>query len=168
MSSLKQEIQREYDRLKSLIAPIPASIRTMKNMEGTGGKVSVADLVSYQIGWGKCLIRWYEAGIKRKMPAMPGEGFSKWDYAAIAQHFYQKFQYDGFKRQDLVFHETVLQILDIVDKEQQTGNLEKTGLWSWCTLESGKQWPFSKWVRVNTCAPYKRAHALIRKNCDEI
>jgi len=36
------------------------------------------------------LIRWYEAGIKRKQPEMPEESFSKWDYVAITKHLHQK------------------------------------------------------------------------------
>jgi hypothetical protein len=37
----------------NLIASIPASSRTLKKIEGTGGKVSVTELIAYQIGWGK-------------------------------------------------------------------------------------------------------------------
>lgn len=161
---LSLEIQREYERLKKLIAPIPAPFRMLKEMEGTGGKVSVADLIAYQIGWGQCVIRWYEAGIKGEMPAMPCVGFSTWDYVAIAQHFYQKYHYDHMDQQDQIFDQIVRQLLDIIEKEHQTGRLEQTGIWSWCTLQSGKQWPLSKWIRINACSPYKRAHALISKN----
>jgi hypothetical protein len=83
LASLSQEIRREYDRLMKVVAPIPASVRILKKMEGAGGKVSVTDLIAYQIGWGHCLIRWYEAGIKGETPIMPGEGFSTWDYPKI-------------------------------------------------------------------------------------
>jgi hypothetical protein len=160
---LSHEIQKEYKKLKDLIASLSISLRVLKKIDGTGGKVSVSDLVSYQIGWGKCLIRWYETGIKKEMPEMPGEGFSSWDYIAIAEHFYQKYQYDQFIEQDKAFHEVVCQLLDIVEKEHQTGNLEKNDVWPWCTLPSGKQWPLSKWIRVNSCSPYKRAYLLIKK-----
>jgi len=159
---LSLEIQRESDRLMELVTPLSSSIRNAKEIDGTVGKVSVADLIAYQIGWGSCLIRWYEAGIKYEMPEMPGEGFSKWDYVAIARHFYKKYQYDQGEQQNRAFHQVVSQILAIVEKEHQTGNLERLGVWPWCTLASGKEWPLSKWVRVNTCAPYKRARSLIK------
>jgi hypothetical protein len=157
---LSQEIQREYDRLTQLIATIRASSRNLKIIEGPGGKISLTDLIAYQIGWGRCVIRWYETGIKGEMPEMPGEGFSSWNYTGIARHFYEKYHND----QDRVFHEVVLKLVEIVEKEHQKGNLEKLGIWPWCTLQSDKQWPLSKWIRVNTCAPYKRAHALIKKS----
>lgn len=160
---LSQEIQREYDKLINLIASIPVSSRILKQIEGTGGKVSISDLIAYQIGWGKCLIGWYESGIKGEVPVMPGEGFSAWDYTAIAQHFYQKYQYYNHDEQSQVFHQIVLHLLDIVEKEYQAGNLDRIGAWSWCTLKSGKQWPLSKWIKINTSSPYKRAYQLIKK-----
>ena len=55
------------------------------------------------------------------------------------------------------------QILEIVKIEQQANQLDQIGIWAWCTLASGKQWPLSKWIRVNTASPYKRAVLLIKK-----
>ena len=163
-ASLSQEIQREYEKLINLVSLIPVSSRILKQIEGTGGKVSITNLIAYQIGWGKCLIEWYESGIKGEYPIMPGEGFSTWDYNAIARHFYQKYHYHDPNEQNQVFHQVVLQLLDIVEKEHQTGNLDRIGIWSWCTLKSGKQWPLSKWIKINTSSPYKRARQLIKKN----
>jgi hypothetical protein len=161
--TLSQDIRDEYDRLVKVVTHISPSVRTSKIIEGTGGKVSVADIIAYQIGWGKCLIRWYEAGIQGKVPEMPGNGFLTWDYLGIAQHFYQLYQLDSSDEQMRVFHQVVLRILEIVVAENQTGNLDRTGIWSWCTLPSGKHWPLSKWIRVNTASPYKRATRLIKR-----
>ncbi len=159
---LDQEIKKEYDRLVNAAASIPTSSRHVKIIEGTGGKVSLTDLIAYQIGWGKCLIRWYESGIKEESPEMPGEGFLKWDYVAIAEHFYTKYRYDQIE-QEKVFQQVVSQIICIVENEYQNENLERLGVWQWCTLSSGKQWPLAKWIKVNTCSPYKRAYYAIRK-----
>lgn len=163
MSPLSQDIQHEYTRLVKIITQISPSSRTLKVIDGTGGKVSVADLIAYQIGWGKWLIRWYEAGIRGEMPQMPGEGFSTWDYLGIAQSFYQTYQCDGADEQMQVFHQVVLRLLEIVETEAQTNRLDQAGVWAWCTLPSGKSWPLSKWIRVNTASPYKRAAQLIKK-----
>lgn len=160
---LSQEITREYERLISLVTSIPVSSRILRKIEWTGGKVSISDLIAYQIGWGRCLIKWYESGINEEKPEMPGEGFSTWNYAAIAQHFYVKYQFDRIEQQEKAFYQVVFEILNIVENEFQTGNLEKIGVWPWCTLLSGKQWPLSKWIRVNTSAPHKRAYSAIRK-----
>ncbi len=97
------------------------------------------------------------------MPDMPGDGFLKWDYIAIAHHFYQKYTYDYSEQQLKVFQQIVLRILEIIELEQETGRLEQIGIWDWCTLASGKQWPLCKWIQINTVAPYKRAIQLIKK-----
>lgn len=162
-ATLMRDIQLARDLLVKEISKVPASKRTLKMIEGTGGKVSVADLLAYQIGWGMNLIRWYEAGIKGEEPEMPGEGFSKWNYGAIAKHFYQKYRYDAADQQMQVFDQTVSRILEIVALEQHTGQLDLLRIWNWCTLSSGKPWPLSKWIRVNTLSPYKRAAHLIKK-----
>lgn len=162
-STLSQDIQYEYNRLVKIANHVSPSLRTLKIIDGTAGKVSVSDIIAYQIGWGKSLIRWYEAGIQGKMPEMPGEGFLAWDYLGIARHFYQIYQFDSAEGQMRIFHQVVLRILEIVEVEDQTGNLDRMGVWPWCTLSSGKKWLLSKWIRVNTVSPYKRATALIKK-----
>lgn len=162
-SNLIQDIQNAYDRLAKIVTHIAPPARTLKIIDGTGGKVSVSDIIAYQIGWGKCVVRWYEAGIQGKMPEMPGEGFLTWDYLGIAQHFYQIYQFDSADGQMRIFHQVVLRILEIVEAEDQTGNLDRTGIWPWCTLSSDKQWPLSKWIRVNTTSPYKRATQSIKR-----
>ena len=94
---------------------------------------------------------------------MPGDGFSKWEYVAIAKHFYQKYGYDASVQQLKIFEEIVAQILGFIEKELKTGHLHQTGVWPWCTLPSKKQWPLSKWIQVNTVSPYRKAAQLIRR-----
>lgn len=159
---LSRAIQTEYNKLMWTIAHIPLQLRTQKLIEFTGGKASVADIIGYQIGWGKLLLGWYQAGIQGLMPLMPGEGFEKWDYVGLAHHFYAHYQLDAGKEQEQSFHDTVCAIIAIVEKEHQTGRLDETGRWEWCTLQSGKQWPLSKWITINTVSPYKRATALLK------
>lgn len=164
MIDLSIEIQRQYDRLVKIVAQLPVSSRKVKELEGTGGQVCVADVIAYQIGWGLCVVRWYEAGIRGEMPVMPVEGFAKWDYTAIAHHFYKMYHFDGGDEQMDAFRSVVVRILAIVEIEGQTGNLDREGCWEWCTLASGKAWPLSKWIRVNTCAPYKRAASMVKSS----
>lgn len=160
---LSEAIQAAYNILIDLIVQVPLQYRTIKTIKGTGGKVSVADIVAYQIGWGKLLVGWYETGLKGEVPDMPGEGFLKWDYTGLARHFYIKYQYDSSDEQAKEFCGVVSKIVAIVEKEYQRGNLDRGGAWDWCTLESGKQWPLSKWVTVNTSSPYKKAAGLVKK-----
>lgn len=162
-SYLTEKIIKEYNALTELISQISFQDRQLKAIDGTGGKVSVSDIIAYQIGWGKLLISWYEAGLNNHKFVMPGEGFTKWDYVGLAKHFYEKYHYDGFMEQDKEFKKAVERIILIVEKESISENLDKLGVWDWCTLPSGKQWALSKWITVNTVAPYKRALMMIRK-----
>jgi hypothetical protein len=162
-SSLGQDIRCAYERLIKTLNTLPIPARALKVIDTTSGKVSASDLIAYQIGWGKCVIQWYEAGLRGEKPEMPGEGFSTWNYTAIAQHFYKKYHYDGFQEQMKTFQEVVLTLLEIVEREHQINRLDQTNVWTWCTLSSGKHWPLSKWIRVNTVSPYKRAAQLIKK-----
>jgi hypothetical protein len=161
--ALSSAVAMEYQRLIKTIHQVPLADRAVRAIEGTGGKVSISDLIAYQIGWGNLLLTWYYAGVNNSAMHMPGEGFTSWDYAGLARHFYKKYAYDKALLQEQEFHAVVLRILEMIDKETHTNNLDKVGVWQWCTLVSGKQWPLSKWIQVNTVAPYKRATALIKK-----
>jgi hypothetical protein len=154
---LSKEIVAAYEKLRAVVQPLSREVRLIAGNAG-----SVADLIAYQIGWGTLLIGWYEAGIRGKVPIMPGEGFTKWDYAGLAEHFYQKYHIDAYVQQEKVLEEVVKRIVEIVEREYSMGNLDKLGIWQWCTLSSGKQWPLSKWVRVNTVSPYVRATRLVK------
>jgi hypothetical protein len=162
VAPLSKAIQVEYNKVVALIELAQAH-RAEVGIEGTGGKITITQLVAYQIGWGKLLVGWYEAGLKGVMPQMPGDGFETWDYAGLAHHFYNAYHYKSAAQQDQVFRDVVIKILDIVEAEYITQNLDRVGIWDWCTLRSGKKWPLSKWVQVNTVAPYKKAAGSIRK-----
>ncbi len=162
MALLSQKITKEANLLIATASQVPVELRTKKAIAGTGGQISVSDLIAYTIGWGNLLLGWYNSGITGTMPSMPGEGFTKWDYIGLAQHFYTKYKYDNGDEQLKQFELLVQHIIAMVEKEYKTGNLEKLNVWPWCTLPSGKQWTLDKWVRVNTIAPYKRATTLIK------
>lgn len=147
---LSQAICKEYNALVETILSAPRITKDITN------------IISYQIGWGTLLLSWYQAGIENRTIQMPGAGFSTWDYNAIANHFYQEYS-APLPKQLEQFNTIVTHIIAITEKEYKTGNLSKCGIWSWCILKSGKQWPLEKWIQVNTVAPYKRARSLIRK-----
>jgi hypothetical protein len=159
--SLSVLIQKEYNKLITALAQIPYSNRATKLIKFTGGMVCVADIIAYQIGWGKLLIYWYKTGKENTIPVMPGEGFTSWDYTGLAQLFYKKYQYDSAREQEREFYNTVQEIIAFTEHEYKTGNLDKLGVWPWCTLASGKQWTLGKWIKINTAAPYKRARLTL-------
>lgn len=147
---LSKSITKEYNALIETILLAHTRSKEIQN------------IVSYQIGWGTLLIEWYQAGIEKRTIQMPGAGFSTWDYKGLAEHFYKEYA-GSLETQLKQFHQIVAKIIAITEKEYASGNLSKLGIWEWCTLKSGKQWPLEKWIQVNTVAPYKRARVEIRK-----
>lgn len=162
-SPLSKLIKKEYNALVTVVSALDLDSRNTKSIDNMHEKISASDLIAYQIGWGTLLITWYESGLKNETPQMPGQGFTKWDYTGIARHFYKKYLFDGASEQSQVFHDVVTKILCFTEHEYKTENLDIIGVWHWCTLASGKQWPLSKWIKINTAAPYKRATGLIKK-----
>lgn len=158
-----ENIKKEFAKLIKAVSETPEKYQYKKEIEFTGGPVSVSDLISYQIGWGKLLISWYDSGLQNKKFTMPGCGFDSWDYEGLAIFFYKKHENKNIGKQLNEFEKVVKEIISIVDKEETSGNLKKLGVWPWCTLASGKEWPLSKWIQVNTVAPYKRATAIVKK-----
>lgn len=152
---LSHEIQKEAAKQASILAQLPEKQRHA---------LWVAQRIAYQIGWGRLLLSWYHAGIQGNTPQMPGDGFTKWDYNAIADHFYQKYLYDQGEKQQAHFQQMIAEVVAMVEQEHSTGNLERLGVWPWCTLASGKAWPLRKWIQVNTIAPWKATTALLKKS----
>lgn len=165
-SELSQKIHLSYEGLICTISDIPKE-SFFEELHFTAGKVSPADIIAYQIGWGNLLIYWYEAGLRHEPIIMPGYGFDKWDYNAIAKHFYQKYSYVSKQEYIDEFSKLVTKIIYITEQEHLSGNLDKTGIFAWCSLKSRKDWPLSKWIKVNTVSPYNRAILLIsrKKSC---
>ncbi len=161
-SKLTQEIILSYEKLFSVISKMSQELFFEKKLQFTAETVSIADIIAYQIGWGNLLIYWYETGIKNESVTMPGDGFDKWDYKAIAKHFYQKYSYSSKMRYIDEFSIIVRKICDITEKEYMKDNLNKIGIFAWCQLKSGAEWPLSKWIKINTIAPYKRAFLIIK------
>ena len=93
---------------------------------------------------------------------MPSEGFSKWEYEKIAHHFYSKYEENSLDNQLLSLKIVTQKIISIVEIESRSENIDRLGVWHWCTLKSGKQWPLKKWIVINSLSPYKRALARIK------
>jgi hypothetical protein len=161
-SVLGKSIKSEYNKLVKLISLVPKKKRYDEDIKGTGGWISINDLIAYQIGWGNLLINWYEMGISGKNPEMPGDGFNKWDYKNLALHFYDKYYYKSNNKYDKIFFETVTTIIEIADEADNNNQLNIPGFWDWTVLKSGKVWPLSKWIIINTVAPYKKASLYVK------
>lgn len=159
-TSLSKKVIISYQKLFQALQLLELEDFYKKNIIFNDAFISPAELLSYQIGWGEMLLFWYHQGKQGAFFVMPGNGFDTWDYKGIAEYFFKESVLQKQDQQLERFTKLVMQIVEIVEDEDRQGNLEVIGVWSWCTLRSGKSWPLSKWIRVN--APYKRAFALLK------
>lgn len=122
------------------------------------GGVSVCDVIAYQIGWGKLLLGWELAEKNQEILSMPDKGY-KWNQlTALAHSFYDT--YKNFTLAQLLgeYKKVVQEIQAMISSmsEEELFTLQKR---QW----AGDKWPISKWVQVNTIAPYTAARRKIRK-----
>ncbi|MCB9493291.1 MAG: ClbS/DfsB family four-helix bundle protein [Epsilonproteobacteria bacterium] len=162
---LSQKLSTLHGKLMSNLKNLPEPLIHKKTITDfiKNENISISDVLSYLIGWGNMLLSWYEQGLSGKDFVMPGQGFEKWDYAKIAQHFFKKYNQNTLVQQLVLLEQTTQEIVSLIEKESTSGNIDKLGIWKWCTLKSGKQWPLSKWITVNSIAPYTRAITKIRR-----
>ena len=161
MLDFATRIEQAYQKLDQRLQKREPHGSKNKDIPFTGGLISPCDLVAYQIGWGKLLLSWYQAGVSGSEIEIPLKGFG-WDYEALANHFYRQHARKSLPTLRRELRTTVDEILVVVTDAQRAGQLEATGIWDWCTLKSGKAWPLKKWIQVNTVAPYQRAARLLK------
>lgn len=119
---------------------------------------SPADLLAYQLGWGRLLLTWEAEEMAGRQPVMPAPGF-KWNQlGALAQHFYQAAA--GTSRPALVAQFASLrQSLEAWLQGMDETLLLEPGQRRW----AGDKWPLAKWIQVNTVAPYNAARTKLRR-----
>ena len=126
--------------------------RTMD--EGT----SVADILSYQIGWGKVLLSWEKNEQANRKAHMPKKGF-KWNQLGeLAESFYQDYESKNYKQLKSLFKKTVREIESLIN-ELSHDEIFKPHHREW----TGEKWAMVKWIQINTVAPYKSARTKVRR-----
>ncbi|EEY5685660.1 TPA: colibactin self-protection protein ClbS, partial [Escherichia coli] len=117
--------------------------------------ISVANLVSYLIGWGELVLHWHDQEAKGKTIIFPEEGFKWNELGRLAQKFYRDYE-------DITEYEVLLARLK-ENKQQLVALIER---FSNDELY-GKPW-YNKWTRgrmiqFNTASPYKNASGRLNK-----
>lgn len=149
-----ERLNSAYQKLDAELDKVNEEECRIKELEGN---VSVCDIVAYQIGWGKLLLGWESAEQKGTKPAMPAPGY-KWNQlGSLATSFYAEYSNLPLSQLRSEYKNVVEQILNMIY------NMSEEEL---CTLQkrqwAGDKWPVTKWIQVNTIAPYSSARRKIR------
>jgi hypothetical protein len=124
------------------------------NTQGT--TITPANLLAYQIGWGRLVLSWYQKGLEGIPFSMPLEGFKWNELGKLASYFHQ--EYSGSSHQELLnlFQELVVEILELV-QSLTNEELYTVGVFQW----TGK-YTLGRYIQLNTSSPYKNAIVKLR------
>jgi len=149
-------IVASYDKLKKDLDSIPTSLTDKKELEGhvKGTLMSIADLVSYLIGWGELVLKWNKKKEKNETVHFPEKGYKWNELGKLAQKFYNDYESLDYHSLLVKLDKTVNEILELVKKTNNTELYKKP----WY----GK-WTLGKMIQLNTSSPYKNARIRARK-----
>lgn len=154
---LLKEIDKNFSSLLKKLDQLSEEEAFSMALDGhaKGTRMSVAQLVSYLLGWGELVLHWHEEEKRGKEIIFPAYGFKWNELGRLAQKFYR--DYEDIKS----FHE-------LKDRLQEN-NLLLMSLVEGFSNEDlyGRPW-FGKWTRgrmiqFNTSSPYKNASGRLNK-----
>ena len=137
----------------STIPPeISREIGVVGNVKGT--EVSVSDTLSYLIGWGKLVLKWYDLKSKNQPVDFPETGY-KWNQLGqLAQHFhseYHDWSYDKLIKEFTVTTDRILILVESLDNQKLYGE-------TWF-----EQYTLGKMIQFNTSSPMVNMRSKVRK-----
>ncbi|PIT15329.1 MULTISPECIES: ClbS/DfsB family four-helix bundle protein [Snodgrassella] len=154
-------INKNYSLLIKKLISIPAQKAFEPLMEGhvKGSTMSVAQLVSYLIGWGELVLSWHAQEEKGQEIIFPEVGFKWNELGQLAQKFYCDYK-------NINDYNALLRLLDknkndIIKLIEGFSDEALYGV-AWC----GK-YTRGRMIQLNTSSPYKNASgrlaALLKK-----
>lgn len=153
---LLKAIETNYEKLKNELATVSYDMSTLKNLEGhaKGTTMSINNLLSYLIGWGKLVLKWNDKKERNEPVDFPETGYKWNELGKLAQKFYQEYKDDDFVTLKIKLDETVYQILDLIHRKSNQELYEV----NWY-----EKWTFGRMIQFNTASPYTNARGRIRK-----
>ncbi len=154
---LIKAINSNFALLSKKLETIPPAIAFDPLMEGhaKGSTMSVAQLVSYLIGWGELVLHWHDQEAKGETIVFPEAGYKWNELGRLAQKFYR--DYEGIKNYGALLvrlKENKQQLLTLVE------HFSSDELYD--TPWYGK-WTRGRMIQFNTSSSYKNASGRLTK-----
>ena len=152
-SQLIEAAQKEYDALEKLIAPLTVDQMTHPP---AAGEWSIKDVLAHLYEWQQMFFRWYEAGLRGEMPAVPAEGYKWSQLPALNQHIYETYRdlpLDKALRLLCQSHAKTMSLLESLPE----ADLFQRGKYPWMNQNS-----LAAFINANAGAHYRWARAEIR------
>lgn len=154
--ALLKEIIISYNKLITDLKKVPEDLVFEKTMEGHAKdtNMSVANLLSYLIGWGELVLKWHKKTDNNESVVFPETGYKWNELGKLAQKFYQDYQQIPFKELLQKYEATVGKLIDLVVSKTNYELYEKP----WYN-----QWTMGRMIQFNTSSPYKNSRIRLRK-----
>ncbi|MCE7556421.1 ClbS/DfsB family four-helix bundle protein [Aliivibrio fischeri] len=149
ISSISSKLLVDY---QSIPSELSRDLEIEGNVKNT--KVSVCDTLSYLIGWGKLVLKWYQLKSNGKPVDFPETGY-KWNQLGeLAQSFQIYYKDWDFVDLQFEFKSTTKEILDLIN------TLDNYALYETLWYE---QWTLGRMVQFNTSSPMKNMRTKVRR-----
>jgi hypothetical protein len=118
---------------------------------------SVKDILAHLHEWQQMFFRWYDAGLRGEIPAVPAEGYKWSQLPALNQHVYETYRDLPLEEVLRLFRESHLRTMVLLESLPEP-DLFTRGKYAWMN-----QNPLSAYFNANTAAHYRWARVEIRE-----
>jgi len=156
----KEELQKSisvaFEKILADYSAIPSQVSRKIGVVGNikGTEISVSDTVSYLIGWGNLVLKWYDLRSKNQPVDFPETGYKWNELGKLAQHFHSEYHdwaYDNLIKE---FTSTTGRILVLVE------SLDNQKLYGEAWFE---KYTLGKMIQFNTSSPMINMRGKVRK-----
>ncbi|MCA9279891.1 MAG: ClbS/DfsB family four-helix bundle protein [Phycisphaeraceae bacterium] len=152
---LLDEIQREYDKLLTLIDRVPKKDMATSSINSAGW--SLKDALAHVADWAHRCADWCKAGLADDAPEPPSDGFKWNETRKLNEAIYNKRKKHSLPRVLRDFHaghEALVELAQTMDER----DLCDPKRFAWC----GPSWSVAKHIRANTASHYRWASKHFR------
>ena len=153
---LREAINIEFSKLFIEFESIPMDVVKENALEGHKKEtlMSIHNLASYLLGWGKLVLTWIESSQKNLDIIFPHVDYNWNQLGDLALKFYKDFEKVDFIDLLKALEVNKIEILKVVE------DLKESELYD---MEFYKHYPLGRMIQLNTSSPYKNARLRIRK-----
>lgn len=155
-TELSQSIRVAFEKLLADYADIPEKHSRTIGIVGNikDSEISVCDTLSYLIGWGNLVLKWYERKSKNLEVDFPETGYNWNELGELAQYFHQQYHDWSYEKLLTEFQSTIERILFLIDTLDD-GELYAQGWY--------KNYSFGRMIQFNTSSPMKNIRTKVRR-----
>ena len=153
---LVEAIRSISSKLLADYQSIPSDLSRDLEIEGNvkNTKISVCDTLSYLIGWGKLVLKWYQLKTEGQFVDFPETGYRWNQLGELAQSFQSDYKHWDFVDLQFEFKSTTEEILVLIN------TLENYDLYETSWYE---QWTLGRMIQFNTSSPMKNMRTKVRR-----